>query len=169
MINLDKKLIEDIKNTKDDYARACKLVRLLFKDIKDKEGEPYIGHLLRVSNKLKNENTRIAGFLHDIVEDIPDFTFEDLKELNFNEEIITMVRIVTKNKIKKDTYHDRITSILESNNIEAIKLKYSDISDNYDKKRLNKLDEETKNRLINKYEKEIVRIEKFLKERGENI
>ena len=169
MIKLTKDELTIIKNISDDYSRALALVEKLFATKTDKEGEPYIGHLLRVSNKLTNINTKIAGLLHDVVEDIEDFTFDDLRSLNFNEEIITLVNIVTNDKTKKTSYPDKITKIIETNNIEAIKLKYSDITDNYDMNRLNKLDEITKNRLINKYKDQVIRLENVLKERGEKL
>ena len=169
MIKLTTEEIISIKNISDDYSRALALVEKLFATKTDKEGEPYIGHLLRVSNKLTNINTKIAGLLHDVVEDIEDFTFDDLRSLNFNEEIITLVNIVTNDKTKKISYPDKITKIIETNNIEAIKLKYSDITDNYDMNRLNKLDEITKNRLINKYKDQVIRLENVLKERGEKL
>ncbi len=157
---------EELINIENDYERAYKLVSILFKDKTDKEGEPYIHHLERVSNKLTNENTKIAGLLHDTVEDT-DLTFEDLRNLNFNEEIITLVKLVTNNPISTQTYHDKITSIIESNNVEAIKLKYSDMSDNYNKERINKLNQKQKDYLTNKYKNEIIRLENILKERGE--
>lgn len=154
-------------NIEDDYQRAYELVKELFEDKKDKEGEPYIGHLERVSNKLTNQNTRIAGLLHDVVEDT-NLTFTDLKELNFNEEIIELVKLVT-NSTKEKSYHDKITSIIESNNIEAIKLKYSDMSDNANPARLSKLPEDKRNYFINKYQPELIRLENILKERGEKL
>lgn len=169
MINLSNNDLTLIKNISDDYSRALALVKKLFADKTDKEGKPYIGHLVRVSNKLTNTNTKIAGLLHDVVEDIEDFTFDDLRDLNFSEEIITLVNIVTKDPVNKISYHDKITKIIETDNIEAIKLKYSDITDNYDMNRLNKLDEKTKNYLINKYKDEVIRLKNILKEKDEEL
>lgn len=160
--------LEDLEEIENAYQRAHKLVSILFKDKKDKEGEPYIGHLERVSDKLTKDNTRIAGLLHDVVEDT-DLTYDDLRKLNFNEEIIELVRLVTKNPNTTETYHERITSIIESKNIEAIKLKYSDMTDNCNMERLNKLDEDKRNYFINKYQPEIIRLENILKERGEKL
>lgn len=158
---------QSLLEIKDDYQRAYQLVSILFQDKTDKEGEPYIGHLERVSNKLTKENTRIAGLLHDVVEDT-ELTFNDLRKLNFNEEIIELVNLVT-NTTKDKSYHDKITSIIESNNIEAIKLKYSDMSDNANPERLSKLPEEKRNYFINKYQPELIRLKNILKERGENL
>lgn len=173
---IKKSLKEELLLITNDYERSLKLVEYLFRNKKDKEGDPYIDHLLRVSNKLSNPNTKVAGLLHDTVEDTR-VTFDDLKSLGFNDEIITMVKLVTNDKTnitlsKKawlESYHNKITRILESNNIEAIKLKYSDMSDNFNQERLSKLDEKTRTHLVNKYQGEIVRLESYLKERGEII
>ena len=158
---------EHLNKITDDYKRAHELVKILFKDKKDKEGKPYIGHLERVSQKLTKENTKIAGLLHDVVEDT-SCTLDDLKKLQFNDEIIELVKIVTNNE-ENFSYHDKISSIINSNNIEAIKLKYSDMLDNSNPERLKKLDSETKNYFIKKYTNELKRLENELKERGENL
>ena len=42
--------------------KAYKLVEILFVDHYDKAGQPYINHLLRVSQKLKNPETKVSGF-----------------------------------------------------------------------------------------------------------
>lgn len=159
---------QHLLNIEDDYERAYQLVKELFKEKTDKEGEPYLGHLERVSNKLTNKNTRIAGLLHDVVEDT-NLTFDDLRKLNFNEEIIEIVRLVTNEENTTKTYHEKITSIIDSHNIEAIKLKYSDISDNSNPERLKKLDEEKRIYFTNKYQPELKRLENILNERGEKL
>ncbi len=145
-----------------DYDKAYYLVSILFAGKTDKEGEPYIGHLVRVASRVEGYNTKVAALLHDAVEDIPGFTFEDLDELGFNEEVIELVRLVTKDP--NLSYHERISKILESGNNEAIELKYSDMSDNINPERLSRLDEETRNRLYNKYKDEYQRLEKKLTE-----
>ncbi len=174
-----KKIVEEKKikewiDIKDDYHRAYELVSYLFKDKKDKEGDPYLWHLVRVSNSLIEKDTKVAGLLHDIVEDIENVTFEDLVYLGFNKNIIELVRQVTKDynssklspEEKKRAYHQKITSILESNNLEAVKLKYADMKDNMNVDRLARLDEKTKEYLYNKYKDELVRLKTFLKERN---
>ncbi len=156
---------DELLQIKDDYERALSLVEILFKDITDKEGKPYINHLLRVSEKLENKNTKIAGLLHDVLEDIDGMTEEKLKELNFNEEIISLIKIVTKDE--KIEYSAYITNVLATKNIEAIKIKYADMSDNFNMDRLNKLSAQSKERLTKKYEKEIIRIKDYLIKGGE--
>lgn len=159
----------------DDYLRALELVHILFKDIRDKEGQPYVGHLIRVSEKLDNKNTKVAGLLHDTIEDIPGMTFDRLRELGFNEEILELVRLVTKEpslanlskEEKREKYHQEIMNIINSGNVEAVKLKYADMSDNFDEERMTLLDEQTKLRLKEKYQDEIKYLKNYLEERGE--
>ena len=155
---------EELLQINNDYERALKLVSIIFQDKKDKEGEPYINHLIRVSKKLKNPNTRVAGLLHDTIEDIEYMSFNSLTELKFNDEIIELIRLITKDPSLN--YHDQITKIIVSNNIEAIKLKYADMSDNYDLERLKKLSPEQQEYFHHKYGPEIIRLKEILEERG---
>lgn len=164
MDNLSEYEINKIKNIENLYERAFCLVSILFKDIKDKEGEPYINHLIRVSKSVEDKDTKVAALLHDVVEDIPGMTFDYLKELGFSNNIIDIVKIVTKDKENKVPYHDEISKILSSGNIEAIKLKYADMSDNYNSERLSRLDDDMRIHLENKYKDEIIRIKKCLEE-----
>ena len=154
---LTKEEYQFIKEERNLYDKAYSLVSILFKGKLDKEGEPYLNHLIRVSNNVENENTKVAALLHDTVEDIEGIRYEDLLEIGFPKSIIDIVKIVTIED-KKKTYHDKITSILETNNLEAIKLKYADMCDNSNPERIVKLDQETQERLHKKYDKELKRL-----------
>lgn len=151
-----------LKDMDDDYDRAYRLVSYLFKDKKDKAGEPYLGHLIRVSDRLSMGDAKVAALLHDVVEDIDDISFDDLKDLGFSESIVDIVKIVTKDKSKGISYHDWIGEIIATGNVDAIKVKYSDMMDNFSLDRLNKLDEETKRHLISKYKDEVERLRNYL-------
>lgn len=146
----------------DDYDRAYRLVSYLFKDKRDKAGEPYLGHLIRVSDRLSMGDAKVAALLHDVVEDIDDISFDDLKDLGFSDSIVDIVKIVTKDKSKGISYHDWIGEIIATGNVDAIKVKYSDMMDNFSLDRLNKLDEETKRHLISKYKDEVERLRNYL-------
>ena len=150
------------KNISDDYDRAFQLVSYLFHDKKDKAGIPYINHLVSVSNMLDTRTTKIAGLLHDVLEDIPNFTVNDLKMLGFSDEVVEIVKIVTKDKTNKEIYHDWITKIIKTKNIDALKVKYADIKDHLNAKRLSLLNEEKKLYFISKYSEEKSRLEKAL-------
>lgn len=156
------KEILKFKNIEDDYDRAYQLVSYLFRDKTDKAGVPYIDHLVSVSAMLDSSSARIAGLLHDTVEDISNFTLEDLRVLGFSEDVIEIVRIVTKDKTRKKNYHDWISEIIETNNIEAIKVKYADIMDHLNLERLNRLDEVKRLYFINKYSDEAIRLQQVL-------
>lgn len=157
-----KEYYDSVLNETDLYQKSKTLVNFLFKDIKDKEMEPYIGHLERVSNKMSSEEGKIVGLLHDVVEDTK-ITLEDLKKLGYTDNIIVAVDIVSKRQEEDyDTYIDRVIS---SGNTIALELKKCDLEDNMDPKRLSKLDKDTKERLEKKYKKAYERIINGLKER----
>ena len=147
------------------YNRALLLVSDLFQDKKDKAGFPYINHLIRVSVKLDTEELRIAGLLHDVLEDT-SITKDDLRELGFSNRVISIIEGVT-NKVGEN-YNDKIKRIIDNGDIDVIKLKYSDMSDNADKKRLAKLSIITRNRLINKYKDNLELLKKALEGKNEN-
>ena len=147
------------------YNRALFLVSDLFQDKKDKAGFPYINHLIRVSVKLDTEELRIAGLLHDVLEDT-SITKDDLRELGFSNRVISIIEGVT-NKVGEN-YNDKIKRIIDNGDMDVIKLKYSDMSDNADKKRLAKLSIITRNRLINKYKDNLELLKKALEGKNEN-
>lgn len=55
-------------------GRAIEIATEAHRGQLDKTGEEYIGHPLRVMAMGKTENEKIAGMLHDVVED-SDWTF----------------------------------------------------------------------------------------------
>jgi (p)ppGpp synthase/HD superfamily hydrolase len=77
------------------FAKAIKIATEAHAGQKDKYGAPYILHLMRVSLRGKNDNEKICGILHDLVEDT-DWTFEKLEKEGFSQEIIAALRCVTK-------------------------------------------------------------------------
>lgn len=112
----------------------------------DKNGAPYIMHLIRVMERGQNETEKICGMLHDVVEDT-NWTFEDLEKEGFSSEIIEVLRLVTKESEDEDYTHfiERIM-----NNKIAIAVKLNDLRDNMDITRFNELSSKDLNRL-NKY------------------
>ncbi len=145
------------------YDRALLLVSDLFKDKRDKAGDPYINHLIRVSVKLDTDELKIAGLLHDVLEDT-DVNKEMLSELGFSKRIIEIVSGVTN--IKGLDYDSKIKKIIDNGDIDVIKLKYSDMSDNADEGRLSRLSVVTRNKLVKKYKNNLILLEKAME--GEN-
>ena len=97
---------------------------------------------------------------------IKGITLNDLEALGFSQTIIDIVFIVTRPDDSNLTYDEYITKILSSSNLEAIKLKYSDMTDNLDPNRLAKLTLAEQERLQKKYTPELVRIKNYLQERN---
>lgn len=164
--------LETIYNIENLYLKALIIIHELYKDNLDKEGKPYIGHLIRVAAKLEEMTEKIAGLLHDTVEDT-DITFDDLVEIGFPKEIVEIVKLVTNEDIDSSTltrdeklelYYKKIDSIINSNNIHAIRLKESDMSDNYNPSRIYYLPEETQEWARDKYSKPLQRLRRKLKE-----
>ena len=149
-----------IYEQKDMYIKAKIIVTELFKDKVDKAGKPYINHLFRVSDKLRESIEKVAGLLHDTLEDT-DITYEDLISVGFTCEVLDIVKIVTNNndssiKLSREEklrlYHEKIDKIIDSNNIHAIRLKEADMSDNYDLTRLKELPIDMQEWFVQKYE-----------------
>ena len=114
----------------------------------DKAGNAYIGHPLRVMAMGKNEQEKIAGVLHDIVEDTP-WTFEMLEAEGFAPEIIAALKCVTKISENED-YDDFIERVKK--NPLAVAVKINDLTDNMDIRRLPYLSD-----------KDVKRLKKYLK------
>lgn len=162
-----KEELEHLKHL-DLYSRSESLVRRLFKDKTDKEGKPYINHLLRVSEKMTIVDGKVAGLLHDVVEDIDGVTFGDLIMFGIPNNIIEVLKLVTKEETSKaltkeeklQKYNKEIDRIIESKNLLALELKIADMSDNYDSNRLEELDLETRKWFDLKYGENLKKLRK---------
>ncbi len=64
----------------------------------DKSGLPYIEHPLRVMAMGTNDNERVVGVLHDIIED-SDWTFEQLAQEGFSNVVVDTLEL-TNNSMK---------------------------------------------------------------------
>jgi len=104
----------------------------------DKAGAPYILHPLRVMQDQESTEARMAGVLHDLVEDT-DYTFEDLEEMGYPDE----VRHVTKRD--GEPYAD----FAERAGMHPIarQVKTADLEDNMDVTRLDSVGAEDAERL----------------------
>lgn len=108
---------------------AIQLAVLAHKGQVDKQGAQYILHPLRVMIKLKKEEDRIVGVLHDVIEDT-NITLKELSALGFTKEIIEAVDCLTR---KDESYEDFILQIKK--NPIARRVKLADLADNTDPER----------------------------------
>ena len=61
--------IQFIANMPDDYVKAITVVGRIYAERKDQSGNPESRHLRAVSDALETYEGKVAGFLHDVVED----------------------------------------------------------------------------------------------------
>ena len=114
----------------------------------DKSGKDYIGHPLRVMEMGRTEEEKIAGVLHDVVED-SNWTFEALEAEGFSQEIIAAMKCVTKLS-ENENYDDFIDRVKKNPLAVAVKINY--LTDNMDIRRLPYLSD-----------KDVKRLKKYLK------
>lgn len=114
---------------------------------KDKLGEWYVNHLMRVAAAAKTEKETILAWLHDIVED--DHVSVVYIRTVFGDEIAEAVRAITHKPYEPlEMYYARVKA-----NPLALAVKLLDIADNANPDRLKQLDEATMIRLALKYKK----------------
>ncbi|MCB8985249.1 MAG: GTP pyrophosphokinase [Ardenticatenaceae bacterium] len=100
-------------------------------DQKDKAGQPYILHPLRMMMQMDTEEERITAVLHDVVED-SDWTVDDLRVAGFSEAVVTAVDALTH---RPEESYEAFIQRLKPNPL-ATKVKLADLIDNMDLRRL---------------------------------
>ena len=129
-------------------AKAINLAMQAHAGQTDKAGMPYIGHVMRVMQAGNTTDEKIAGVLHDIVEDT-DWTFEALLAEGFPSYIVDALRCVTK--ISDDEPYEQFIERVKTNPL-AVAVKINDLTDNMDIRRLSDLTD-----------KDVQRLRKYLK------
>ena len=143
------------ENYVDHYSEALKLALMYHRDQKDKSGEPYIGHPIRVSKYIETRYghtaylERTVALLHDIVEDT-ECTLEILS-MFFPENVVNAVDAITRRTGEKpEAYLRRVAQ-----NFIASRVKLCDIKDNTDPVRLDMLSIRDQIHLRRKYRKSL--------------
>lgn len=126
--------------------RAIEIAVTAHKGVVDKYGAPYIGHVMRVMNMGRNDEERICGVLHDVVEDT-SWTFEQLAAEGLNAGILEALRCVTKLSDNED--YEQFTDRILQNRLACL-VKLNDLADNMDITRIPQVTEKDVSRL-NKY------------------
>jgi len=137
----------------------------------DKAGAPYIGHVMRVFQRLlktfpdANEDVLHAALLHDAIEDC-DITAADLRARGYSENTIRIVEAVTKDPDDGLTYAQRIDRLASSGPMGAVQVKICDLMDNSDAKRLSALPVEKAASLSKRYQRALNVLTTSLKQRA---
>ena len=97
---------------------------------------PNYTHSLNVRDLLRSygfdETVQMAWLLHDIIEDW-DTTLQELHEMGYPQEVLTLVDLATHNKETEDKFQrrkDMMKRLEEANNKNARAVKLADICDN---------------------------------------
>ena len=109
---------------------------------KDKNGQPYILHPLRVMARVQADEERIVAILHDVLEDTP-WTRAQLEARGFPALILDALDCVTKRD--GENYRDFVAR--SASNPIALRVKLADLEDNMDLRRLPKITPKDQERL----------------------
>lgn len=96
----------------------------------DRDGYPVILHPLTVGLMGHTDEEKMAGFLHDVVEDT-SVTFDNLIEEGIPKGVVNAIRLLTHGK--ESDYYDYIQGIIESGNPIALQVKYNDLKHNFER------------------------------------
>lgn len=94
----------------------------------DRDGEAYILHPLTVGLMGNTDEERMAGFLHDVIEDTP-YTAEMLLEAGIPDGVVNALQLLTHQK--EEPYFTYVQRIIDANNPIALRVKYNDLQHNY--------------------------------------
>ena len=136
--------------------KAAKLAEKAHQGQVDKGGQPYILHPGRVMEQCETDTDKIVALLHDVMEDTP-YTLEDLRQEGFSEEVLEALLCLTHRE--GESYMAYIGRVCE--NPLAARVKYADLQDNMDLRRIPEPTERDFARL-EKYKGAKARIEKVL-------
>lgn len=122
--------------------KAIEIAVQAHKGQKDKSGQPYILHPLRLMMQMKTETEKIVAVLHDVIEDT-SVTLRDLQGMGFSEEVIKAIDCLSRRE--GEVYADFIENI--SKNKIAKTVKIADLEDNMNVRRLQGLSDNDLGRL----------------------
>lgn len=109
------------------FEQAVAIAAKYHEGQKDLDGKPVLLHPLSVALKGENEDERIIGVLHDVIEDT-SCTFQDLQLFGAGDDIVETLKLLTHDKCT--SYDDYITMIIRSGNKVAINVKMNDLMHN---------------------------------------
>lgn len=120
----------------------------------DKAGMPYILHCIEVMNGVHTNTQKCIAILHDIIENTA-IDAGHLKAAGIPVPVVEAVELLTRDK--KTTYDQYIDELIESDDVDAMLVKMSDLTHNMDLNRLNHepddLDLSRKERYLRAYDK----------------
>ena len=124
-----------IENDFSPCAKAKAIAKIAHASITSDADDYYETHVLKVAEKVAEQGSRLqtapmieVALLHDVLEDCPHVTEEDLLTLGISEDVVEAVKILTRDKSM--TYAEYIESVKKSGNSWAIAVKIADLKTN---------------------------------------
>ena len=114
--------------------RAVEIAAQAHAGQKDKAGDPYLLHPLRMMLRMHSAEARMAAVLHDVVED-SEWTLDSLRAEGFPEEVVEAVDCLTH---REGESYESFVKRVKVNDI-ARQVKLVDLEDNMNLKRLNEI------------------------------
>ncbi|MFC0201630.1 phosphohydrolase [Paracoccus rhizosphaerae] len=114
-----------------DLERVIEIAAGAHRGQRDKAGEPFILHPLRVMNACSTGSQRIVAVLHDVVED-SDWTLDDLRQEGLAEDLVAAVDAMTRRE--GESYADFVDRAARNPIARAVKI--ADLRDNLDMTRI---------------------------------
>lgn len=133
----------------EQVARAQAIAVVAHRGQADKSGVDYIHHSAAVAARFDPETETVeccAGWLHDVIEDT-DISAARLDLAGIHPEIVETVQLLTRQEGQGDAYYAAIAA-----NPKARRVKLADLDDNTDPRRLERLSDETRSALLEKYD-----------------
>ena len=127
-----------VKPTLED---AIALAVEAYRGQREKAGQPYVLHVLRVMFRCETDVERIVAVLHDVVEDTGR-SFDDLRKLGYTEEVLAALDCVTR---RSGESYEQFVARAASNPVAALKI--ADLEDNMDLRRLPKVEPKDSERM----------------------
>lgn len=134
-------------------TQAFVLERIIVHDIADKGENFYYEHVSRVAislSKRYGEDTFLVNlaYMHDMIED-DLITNEELKERGYSQEFLDSLSLLTRKK--EDSYEQYIQKLIDSEDINALRVKRADLEDNMNLTRLKIVTKKDVKRVENRY------------------
>lgn len=124
------------------YDKALRIAMRAHEGQKDKAGQDYVTHPIRVAERCDDLRAKVVALLHDTIED-SDVTADYLREEGFTEEIVEAVLAVTRREGEDYEAYVRRAAQNELGRI----VKLADLEDNMDIRRLPELTDRDVERL----------------------
>lgn len=159
----------DIEFRHPDLGDSIEIMRKAHEGQIDKCGRPYYLHPLRVAMRLVHCTAaeRHAALLHDVVEDTL-VTMDDLRQMAYSEEVLDLVDLLTRRKPESESHNQYIERIVQSRNVQALRVKLADVYDNMSPARARTLPREVRG-IKHRFRKDADRVIAVLQELGDEL